>query len=112
MQLSDLMAAGGFVSETPVKKQVTWKHEVDGKGVEHTFDIFVRRQSFGAIEVIYGGDAERSKMAKYISESICDEKGKPVIPYDKALQLDPGLGTLFVKAVNEVNGLGKAEAKN
>jgi len=112
MQFSDLMAAGAFVSETPVKKQVTWKHEVDGKEVEHTFDIFVRKQSFGAIEVIYGNETDRSKMSKYIAHSICDEKGKAVIPYDKALQLDPELGTLFVKAVNEVNGLGKADAKN
>jgi hypothetical protein len=62
--------------------------------------------------VIYGGEADRSKMAKYIAESICDEKGKAIIPYEKAAQLDPGLGTLFVKAINEVNGLGKAEAKN
>lgn len=112
MKFSDLMEAGAFVSETPVKKQITWKHDVEGKEVEHTFDIFVRKQSFGAIEVIYGNEVDKSKMAKYIAESICDEKGKAIIPYDKAVQLDPGLGTLFVKAVNEVNGLGKADAKN
>lgn len=112
MKLADLMEAGGFVSETPVKKEITWKHTVDGAEIEHKFDILVRKQSFGAIEVIYGSDADRSKMAKYIAESICDEKGKAVIPYDKAVLLDPGLGTLFVKAINEVNGVGKAEAKN
>jgi hypothetical protein len=112
MKLSDLMEAGGFVSETPVKKQVTWKHAVDGQEVEHTFDVFVRKQSFGAIEVIYGNETDRSKMAKYIAESICDEKGNAIIPYEKAVLLDPGLGTLFVKTINEVNGLGKAEAKN
>lgn len=112
MNFSDLMAAGAFVSETPVKKQVTWKHEVDGKEVEHTFDVFVRKQSFGAIEVIYGNETDRAKMSKYIAESICDEKGKPIIPYEKASQLEPDLGTLFVKAINEVNGLGKAAAKN
>ena len=112
MKFSDLMEAGAFVSETPVKKQITWKHEVAGAEVEHTFDVFIRKQSFGAIEVIYGNETDRSKMSKYISESICDEKGKEVIPYAKAMQLDPGLGTLFVKAINEVNGLGKADAKN
>ena len=112
MKFSDLMEAGAFVSEVPVKKEIVWKHMVEGKEVEHKFDVFVRRQSFGAIEVIYGGEADRSKMSKYISESICDEQGKVVIPYEKAIRLDPDLGSLFVKAINEVNGLGKAEAKN
>lgn len=112
MNFAELMEAGGFVSDTPVKKQVTWKRTVEDKEVESTFDIFVRKQSFGSMEVIYGNDVDKSKMSKYISESICDEKGQPFISYDNAVRLNKDLGLLFVKAINEVNGLGKAEAKN
>lgn len=111
MKFADLMEAGAFVSETPVKKEIVWKHEVDGKKVEHKFDIYVRKQSFGTMEGIYGNEIDKAKMSKYISASICDEKGEEVIPYAKAMLLDPGLGTLFVKAINEVNGLGKADEK-
>lgn len=113
MNIDDLMAAGGFVSEVPVKKTVTWKRKgEDGKDVESKFDMYIRKQSFGAVEVIYGNEKDRAKMSKYISESICDSAGKEVIPYEKAMLLDPGLGTLFVKAINEVNGLGRVEPKN
>lgn len=113
MNINDLMAAGGFVSEVPVKKTVTWKRKDEaGKDIESTFEMYVRKQSFGAVEAIYGSEKDRAKMSKYISESICDGEGNEVIPYDKAMQLDPGLGTLFVKAINEVNGLGRTEPKN
>lgn len=111
--IEELIAAGGLVSEVPVKRKVVWKHEdAEGKPVEHMFDVYVRKQSFGSLEVIYGNETDRSKMSKYISESIVNEKGAPVIPYEKALILDPELGTLLVKTINEVNRVGKAEAKN
>jgi hypothetical protein len=113
MKLSDLVNAGAFVSEVPIKKTVIWKHEdKEGKPVEHTFDVYVRKQSFGSIEVIYGTETDRSKMSKYISESICDEKGSPVIPYERANALEPDLGMLLIGVINDVNGIGKGQAKN
>lgn len=114
MNLTELMKAGGFVSEVPVKKEIVWKRKTDdGVESETTFDVFVRRQSFGAIEAIYGNEADRSKMARYICESIrLGDKGVDEIPYEKAVMLDPGLGTLLVKAINEVNGIGSDAPKN
>lgn len=107
MNLADLMNAGGFVSDQPVKKEVVWKRTVDGKEIESTFDVFIRRQSFGQMEAIYGDGADRARMSKYIAESICDESGKAIIPYEKAMLLNRDLGTLFIEAINDVNGLNK-----
>lgn len=114
MNLAELMTAGGFVSEVPVKKEIVWARKgPDGADTETKFDVFVRRQSFGAIEVIYGNETDRSKMARYICESIrLGDKGTDEIPYEKAVMLDPALGTLLVKAINEVNGIGSAAPKN
>lgn len=112
MNIQDLLDAGGFVSDTPEKREVIWKRTVDGEEVESKFDVFVRRQSFGQMEAIYGDGADRARMSKYISESIVDEKGKPIIPYEQAMKLHRDLGTLFIEAINDVNGLGKVAAKN
>jgi len=109
MNFQDLMDAGGFVSDVPVKKEVVWKRTVDDKEIESRFDVYVRKQSFGQMEAIYGDGADRARMSKYIAESIVDEKGKPIIPFDKAMLLHRDLGTLFIEAINEVNGLGKAK---
>lgn len=114
MNLQDLIKKGGFVDVAPVKKEVTWKHkDDDGVEVEDKFFIFVKKQSFGSIEVIYGNETDKSKMSKYISESVrLGDKGQDEIPYEQAMLLDPGLGSVFIQAVNEVNGLGRATPKN
>jgi len=107
MNLNDLMEAGGFVSDKPAKKEVVWKRTVDGQEVESKFGVYIRRQSFGQMEAIYGDGADRARMSKYIAESICDESGKLIIPFEKAMLLHRDLGTLFVETINEVNGLNK-----
>jgi hypothetical protein len=114
MNLQDLIKKGGFVDVAPVKKDVEWKRPgPDGAEVSDKFTIFVKKQSFGSIEVIYGNETDKSKMSKYISESVrLGDKGQDEIPYEQAMLLDPGLGAVFIQAVNEVNGLGRATPKN
>lgn len=106
MKLSELKAKGGFVPSELVAKDVTWKRGDE----ELAFTIYVKRQSFGAMEKLFSGDSDQSKSAKFISECIfLGENGKERISYEDAYQLDPGLAAVFAQAVNEVNG---AKPKN
>ena len=113
MNLKELMAKGGFVDVAPVSKEITWDRTVDGVPLTDTFTVFIKKQSFGAIEAIYGNETDKSKMSKYISETVrLGAEGTEEITYEQAMQLDPGLGTLLIKAINEVNGAGRTEPKN
>jgi hypothetical protein len=114
MNINDLKAKGGFVPLAPIKKEVTWTRMNDaGEEISDTFDIYVKRQSFGTIEAIWSGEKDRSKSADYISQSIrLGPGGKETLTYDEAYQLDTGLATAFIVAINEVNGTGDAKAKN
>lgn len=115
MNLKELKARGGFVSAVPVKKEVEWTH-VDpqtGEEVTDKFGVFVKKQSFGAIERLFIGKDDQSKSATFISECILlGEDGKDQMTYQDAYQLDPGLAAVLVKAINEVNQTDKAAAKN
>lgn len=111
--LNDLLESGGFVSDELVKREIVWRRlNNDGVEVESKFDIYIKKQAFATVEAIHGNEADKAKLSKYVSESIVDEKGNQVIPYEKAMLLHPALGMLFLAAVNEVNGTGAAKPKN
>lgn len=114
MNLAELKARGGFVALAPVAKEVSWTHkDENGEEVTDKFTIFVKRQSFGAIESIWASGEDRSKSANYISQSVrLGDKGKDVMSYDDAFQLDPSLAGVLIAAINEVNGTGRTEPKN
>jgi hypothetical protein len=108
MDLRELKAKGGFVSAEPVPTEVTWKRGEDSD----TFTVHVVKQSFGAIEKLFGGADDRSRSASFIAECIRLGNGKERLTYDDAYALDPGLATVLVEAINKVNGTGKVKAKN
>jgi hypothetical protein len=110
MNLRELKAKGGFVSTTPIAKEVSWEHEVEGKSETDTFTVSVVKQSFGAVEKLFLGPDDRSKSAAFISQ--CIRFGDEQMTYEDAYQLDPGLAAVLMKAINEVNGTGKVAAKN
>lgn len=124
MNLNDLKAAGAFVEAAPVKKTIQWNRgqlDAKKKPVIDEFTVLVKRQSFAVVEQLYapaaGEDeaalAKRSRNAKLISECVLlGETGDEQIPYEDALNLEPNLAFALLKVVHEVNGLGKAEAKN
>ena len=102
MKLSELKAAGGFVSPEPVKTHVKWQR---GEDVTE-FDIHVRRLSFGEFERIYVDpkDKERSRTAALISASVLlGEKADEPITYKDAFQLEPTLASALVAAITEVS---------
>ncbi|MDU3293286.1 MAG: hypothetical protein E7E29_16320, partial [Pseudomonas aeruginosa] len=49
MNLNELRAAGGFIESALVRKEITWTRVPAGrkKAVSDTFQVFVRRNSFG-----------------------------------------------------------------
>lgn len=113
MDLKTLKAKGGVITRALVTKSVTWKHDDPDTGESHedTFDIHVVKHSFGTIERLYSDGTDRAKGAQFISQSVRLGDGKEQISYEDAFQLDPGLATLFIQAINEVNGTGGG-AKN
>lgn len=114
MNIEDLIAHGGFVSDEPVKRTVIWKKRNDsGEQVELKFEVFIKRHSFGAIEKVWSVDGDKSKAAAFISQSILfGEKGDQKLSYEKAFQLDPGLASVFISEINDVNDTGGDVQKN
>lgn len=108
MNLKDLKEKGGFVSSKPVKKEVVWKHKVDGAEVDETFTIHVRPMSYGDIERIFidPKDEDRSRTAALLSESVLlGDDAKERLTYTDAYQLAPSLAAALSKVVSEVNAL-------
>jgi hypothetical protein len=116
MDLKTLRERGGIVPSAPVKREISWTRPGDdGVDVTDTFAVHIVRHSFGTIDRMFtgGADAEKSQAAKFISGSVLlgDDAAEP-IPYEVAYQLDPSLARLLIDAINEVNGLTVASAKN
>lgn len=104
--LKQLKAAGGFVSDVPVKKQI--KFNIEGQDIDA--DIHVRRLSAGDYESIYVADTEgRSRTASIISQCITlGDDGKEKIKFEEAYKLHPNLAGAMVNAFNEVNAAKKS----
>ena len=103
MNLAQLQAAGAFVEAAPVKTPVTWtRQNATGEEVSDTFDVWVRRRSFGTLERVAMLGEDRSKSAKMLSECILLGEEQEAISYEQAYQLDPSLAFALVQAVKDV----------
>lgn len=111
MNLKQLREKGGFVPLTPVAKELTWTPP--GSDDSFQFTVHIRKLSFGAVEKLWGGldkDADKSRIASFLSSTILlGEDGKEALTYQDAYQLEPSLATVFIEAVNAVNGIGASE---
>jgi hypothetical protein len=112
MDLKQLREMGGFIPSKPVKRTVTWQPLDDNgqpAGDQLTFDIHVKKLSFGAIERLMDErNVDRARMAAFISDSVSlGEEGKEKLSYQDAYQLDPTLATVFMQAVSVVNGTAR-----
>lgn len=105
MDLKQLKDRGGIVPSDLVKKAVEWDHN----GELVTFDVFVKRLSFGDVERVLEEEARgKNRVANLIAASIrLGEEGNERLSYDEAFQLTPSLAKVFATAVSEVNELGK-----
>lgn len=103
MNLAQLQAAGAFVEAAPVKTPVTWtRQNATGEEVSDTFDVWVRRRSFGTMERVAMLGEDRSKSAKMLSECILLGEEQEALSYEQAYQLDPSLAFALVQAVKDV----------
>jgi hypothetical protein len=116
MDLKTLRERGGIIPAAPVKREVTWTHAAeDGGEVTDTFTVHIVRHSFGTIDRMFTGgvEADKSQAARFISGSVLlGDDASEAIPYEVAYQLEPALARLLMEAINEVNGLAVASAKN
>jgi hypothetical protein len=116
MNLEQLKAKGGVITDAFVKKEVVWtrvdpdapkpiKPKDKAKVITDKFNVHVRRHAFGVMEAMFiGGEAEKYKNARYLSASVfLGPEGEEELPFDDAVNLDPGLGIALLNAVNEVN---------
>ena len=103
MNLAQLQAAGAFVEAAPVKTPVTWtRQNAAGEEVSDSFDVWVRRRSFGTLERVAMLGEDRSKSAKMLSECILLGEEQEALSYEQAYQLDPSLAFALVQAVKDV----------
>lgn len=110
MNLKELKAAGGFVSPALVKKPITWKKadDLSGQESEITFDVWVRKLSFGMVESLVTAPDQRSRNSALIAEAVrLGDDGKESFSYQDAYQLKPALARQLVIAIAEVNALPK-----
>ena len=100
MNLQQLTDLGGFVDAAPSQQTVTWtRANAAGEPITDTFDVWVRRRSFGTLERVQALGEDRSRSAQMISECIFLGDAKEPITYEKAYQLDPFLAIALMGAV-------------
>lgn len=103
MDLKQLKAAGGLVSDRPTPVKKTWETP-GGESLE--IDFFVLRQSFGQAERLYLSTTEerkdRSRTSELISEVIrLGKDGSEKMSYEDAYKLEPSLARVFLDAITE-----------
>ena len=115
MDLKQLREKGGFTSSTPVVKEVSWTHKLNGaeEDTTDTFTIHVKKLSFGAIErLLNDKDADKQQMAAFIADTILlGDDGKGRLTYKDAFQLEPSLARVLMEAISAVNGTGSSAAE-
>lgn len=111
MDLKQLKSLGALVSAEPVVREVTWTR--DGHDPV-TFNVHIKRQSFGSIERLFlTDDTDRSKSSAYLAECILlgDPPKLKALTYDEAYALEPTLARVLIDAINAVNGTGRDTPK-
>jgi hypothetical protein len=113
MKVSELRELGGFISAEPVERTVTWTRTENGEEKSDSFSVLIRRQSFGSIEkLLLAENDDRSRSARFLSESVLLGDGEERLTYEDAYRLAPSLAAVLIEAVAEVNGTGRDTAKN
>lgn len=104
--LKELQALGGFVSDKPIPKEITFKVNDD----EIKATVHVVKLGIGDYEkAVESKQGDLSHMAHIISNFVrLGEGGKESISYKDAYRLNPNLGGAMINAFNEVNAAKKS----
>lgn len=111
MNLAEFKSKGACVDLAPVRRTVSWSHaDEHGEQITDTFDVWVRRLSFGTIDRLSKtADGDRSRNAELIAASIrLGEHAEEAMPYDVAFSLHTSLAIELVRVIGEVNRLTSA----
>lgn len=101
---------GGFVSDAPVKKQITWI----SRGEPVVSDVFVRLKSYQSVMSEIQNGASGHGAAARIASSIVDESGQPVFTVEDIIgntehgPMSESLTVALLTAISEANGLDTA----
>lgn len=101
--LSQLKAAGGFVSREPLKREVSWTHTNEaGEEITDTFDIFIPRSTLASALETRPEHVEAVTWELSRSLLLANDKGEPVpISYEDVQMLEPTLATAIMKVIQE-----------
>lgn len=113
MKLDDLKKKGAFVSNNLIKTPVEWVH-IDpetNEVITDTFDIFVKKVSFGDLKRAYSDSTIESQSRLLAACVRLGEEGKEELTYEQAYQLESSLGIALIEAVNKAIGSGETDSK-
>ena len=102
MNLAEIRNAGGFIPAEPVKVEIKWK--------EHTFDVWVKRLSFGEVENLHAAEGGPN-IRRMISAAILLGEDKEPITYEEAFQLEVSLAMVLIDAFNSVNNIDQKKTR-
>lgn len=113
LKLDDLKKKGAFVSPDLVKTSVEWVHTdpETNEIVTDTFDIFVKKISFGDLKRAYSDNTIEAQSSLISSCVRLGENAEEEITYEDAYALEGSLGLALIEAVNKVIGIGSKEPK-
>lgn len=112
MNLAEFKSKGACVDIAPLRRTISWSHvDEHGEQITTTFDVWVRRLSFGTIDRLSKTDeGDRSRNAELIAASIrLGEHAEEAMPYDVAFSLHTSLAIELVRVIGEVNRLARTE---
>lgn len=106
--LADLDTVGGFVSDQPVKRTVTWRRKHLKKD-DIEVDVWVRPMSAADFDAIMSLPSGEPRMVVTVATLVTFgvDGGERLTP-EKARQLDPYLMLALSNAVNDAAPEGKA----
>ncbi len=99
---------GGFVSTTPVKKEINWQSAAG----EQTATVFVRLKSYQSVMAEIQSGASGNGAAARIASSIVDETNQPIFTVEDIVgnaehgPMSESLTVALLTAISEANGLG------
>lgn len=105
--LSDLGQAGGFVSDLPVLRTITWGRSHLGKD-PIDLDVWVRQMNADDFESLLLTPKGEPRMAATVARLVSfGPAGDEKLTVEQASKLDPYLVLALTAAINEVSPEGK-----
>ena len=115
LTLQSIQESGGFAPARPEQREITWLGVKDGKPLECTATVYIRKKSFNTVSIeSQAFNAKADVVAARIAASVVDAKGKPIFTVDDITGTDErgpmceSLSMALLGAIADVNGYSKA----